>query len=84
MNCLHCGECCLTMSPLSSGPCPKLVQVGTYYLCGDYEGRPEACRLHENLGRHCEVGVDRLGIADPQQVAARIDAGYEITRRGVK
>ena len=83
MNCLHCGDCCLRMSPLSyPDPCPKLVQVGTFYFCGDYEHRPEACRRHENPGRHCPVGVTKLGITEPGQVAIRIDMGYALIRRG--
>lgn len=82
MNCLHCGDCCLRMSPISApDPCPNLVIVENFYFCGIYENRPEECRNHKFPFRHCPVGVDILGLDDPIKIAQRIDKGYDLLKK---
>ena len=68
MNCLHCGNCCLTMSPLNQGHCPIVKQEGTFYLCGDYERRPKECRNHEYHTRFCPIGMDVLKLHYPDDL----------------
>ncbi|SMF95685.1 hypothetical protein SAMN02949497_3059 [Methylomagnum ishizawai] len=83
MNCLHCGDCCLRMSPISAPePCPHLVISGTFYFCGIYDRRPDECRNHSFPSRHCPIGVEKLGLTDPQKIAIRIDAGWSMIKRG--
>lgn len=84
MDCLHCGDCCLRMSPIGS-PCPKLLRVGSFYFCGDYDNRPEQCKNHEfEWARFCPIGIDKLQISDPQDAYNRINEGYEIIKRGFR
>lgn len=79
MDCLHCGDCCLRMSPKSApAPCPDIIQDGTFYFCGDYKRRPEACVNHSFQFRYCPIGFEKLGLKNPQDVAQRIDAGFEL------
>jgi len=81
MNCLHCGDCCLRMSPLSApDPCPNIVREGTFYFCGDYEHRPEECVNHTFHAIHCPVGLTVLDISSPDKVRERIDNGWELTK----
>lgn len=78
MYCLHCGDCCLRMSPLSAPePCPKIVQDGTFYFCGDYANRPSECSKHDFPSRFCPIGIEKLGLSESMHVAMRIDVGYE-------
>jgi len=78
MNCLHCGDCCLRMSPLTNGsPCPKLKLNGTFYFCSVYENRPYQCYKHKFDSRFCPIGMDVLGLSDPQAAYARIEEGYQ-------
>ena len=80
MVCLHCGDCCLRMSPLGS-PCPKLIQHGTFYFCGDYEHRPAECMRHRHPVGVCPIGAAELGIADdPMRIQRRIDTGYAMLK----
>lgn len=79
MNCLHCGDCCNRFSPLTNDehrPCPKVKQDGTFFFCGDYENRPERCYKHKFDCRFCPVGMDTLGLKDPQAAYMRIEQGY--------
>ena len=79
MDCLHCGDCCLRMSPKSvPDPCPDIIQDGTFYFCGDYEQRPEVCVNHSFQFRYCPIGLEKLRLKNPQDVALRIDAGFEL------
>lgn len=81
MHCLHCGDCCRRMSPLSQpDPCPRLAKVGTFYLCGRYAERPEECRDHEySFARFCPVGMEVLGLRDSEDLRRRIDEGWRLT-----
>jgi len=81
MNCLHCGDCCLRMSPLSApDPCPNVVTLGSYYLCGDYENRPEECVNHTFHATHCPVGLTKLDIVSPDKLRERIDNGWGLIK----
>ena len=80
MTCLHCGDCCLRMSPLGS-PCPKLEKRETFYFCGDYENRPEECVNHRHPFRFCPIGISLLDLRNTDESRNRIDTGYEMTRR---
>ena len=84
MYCLHCGDCCLRMSPLNQGQCPLVVECGTYYFCGDYEHRPKECRDHEYPARFCPIGMDKLGLHYPNdldKIRERIDILHPIAHQ---
>lgn len=79
MNCLHCGDCCRRFSPLTRDehvPCPHIVEVDGFVLCGAYERRPEQCANHDYPSRHCPIGIDVLDIQSSDEVRARIDGGW--------
>ena len=77
MHCLHCGDCCLRMSPLSAPePCPKLVQDGDFYFCGEYVNRPEDCARHDFPSRFCPIGLEKINLVDPVSISLRIDEGW--------
>lgn len=80
MYCLHCGDCCLRMSPISSpNPCPNLTQDGTFYFCGTYESRPSECVNHRFPSLFCPIGMDILGLSyprDTEKIRIRLDEGY--------
>ena len=77
MNCLHCGDCCLRMSPISTpDPCPHLIQDGTFYFCGIYDRRPNECYKHDFPFRFCPIGMSKMGLDTPEKVAQRIDDGW--------
>ena len=81
MNCLHCGDCCLKMSPLTNGtPCPKLKQIETFFFCGDYANRPDQCYKHKFDSRFCPIGISILKLKDPIDISLRIDEGWEISK----
>ncbi len=77
MNCLHCGDCCKRMSPLSIDECPHLIADGGYYFCSIYSNKPEQCTNHNFPFKHCPIGIDVLNITSAHQIAIRIDIGYE-------
>jgi len=83
MECLHCGDCCLRMSPCGdpiTGDCPHLRQPEPgLYLCNDYENRPERCARHDFPSRFCPIGMDILGLTTPEAVAARIDHAFQLS-----
>jgi hypothetical protein len=77
MDCLHCGDCCLRMSPISAPePCPKIKQDGDFYFCCDYNNRPSECVKHEFHSRFCPIGMAKLNLTSPDAVRTRIDTGY--------
>lgn len=83
MKCLYCGDCCLRMSPLTDSehkPCPKLVQEGTFYFCGDYEHRPAQCVNHRFYANYCPIGVTKLDIVSADGLRARIDNGWALIK----
>ena len=80
MDCLHCGDCCLRMSPINHGRCPIVVQKGTFYLCGDYKHRPVECKNHQFPARWCPIGMDVLKLHYPDdldKIRQRIDYAHE-------
>lgn len=81
MECLHCGDCCLRMSPLSLEPCSQLIQDDDFYFCRSYNKRPEQCRKHSFPSRFCPIGIEKLNLQDTHQIALRIDKGYEKTKQ---
>ena len=84
MNCLHCGDCCKRMSPISQPePCPHIVEIDGFVFCGQYDHRPEQCRNHTFQASKCPIGCDVLKMTTPQQVHDRIDQGYMIIRAGL-
>jgi len=70
------------MSPLGS-LCPKLVQHGSFYFCGDYENRPTECRNNQHPFRVCPIGMEKLDISDREQLHERIDTGYAMVKYGI-
>lgn len=79
MYCLHCGECCRTMCPVSEEQCKFLIETEGFYLCSIYNDRPQRCREHEYHGyRVCPIGADKLGISTAEQFRLRVDRGFEL------
>jgi len=83
MYCLHCGDCCRRLSPLSDGPCPHIREEGDFVFCGIYDRRPTQCANHDYPFRFCLIGVRDLKLTSADQVRQRIDQGWEKTRQGV-
>jgi len=77
MECLHCGDCCLRMSPISN-PCPYIVLKDNYMFCANYENRPQQCRDHRFDSSICPIGINTLKIRSPQEIADRIDGGWKL------
>lgn len=77
MTCLHCGDCCLRMSPLSQKACPLLIKDENFYFCKSYKTRPMQCKNHSFPCRFCPIGISKLNLTESWHVAQRIDAGYE-------
>ena len=80
MECLHCGDCCIRMSPFGSEPCPHLVQKGTFYFCEIYKDRPIDCVLHKHPMKVCPIGMSKLNITTPAEVRIRLDQGYAMIK----
>jgi hypothetical protein len=61
MYCLHCGDCCKRLSPISSPePYPYIIEKEKdgqiYVLCGTYDKRPKECINHQFPARVCPIG----------------------------
>lgn len=81
MYCLHCGDCCKRMSPLTApDPCPNLVEEGTFVFCGCYRSRPAECASHDFPARFCPIGLGTLGLTDIEAIRQRIDKGHELCK----
>ena len=80
MQCVFCGDCCLRMSPLARAgePCPKLIQNETFFFCSDYVHRPKACKAHSFPFRFCPIGVTKLELKEPIEIAQRLDTGQDL------
>ncbi|KKL97581.1 hypothetical protein LCGC14_1833020 [marine sediment metagenome] len=81
MECLHCGDCCLRMSPISQpNPCPHIIRKGSFYFCNRYPDRPRQCANHNFDSRFCPVGLGKLKskFHNIKDIAQRIDKGYEM------
>lgn len=84
MECLHCGDCCLRMSPISQpNPCPHIIKENDFYFCGIYPDRPDQCSNHGFHSRVCPIGFDKLKhkLHDSIDLAQRIDEGYRILNK---
>ena len=77
--CLHCGDCCLRMSPFGS-PCQKLIRHGNFYFCSIYDCRPKECRNHEHPFPVCPIGAEKIGINDCEELRKRIDTGHAMLK----
>lgn len=84
MYCLHCGDCCRRMSPISHpAPCPHIVEIQGLTFCGIYESRPKQCRDHDFPASKCPIGVDVMGCKTPQEAHEKINLGYAIINAGL-
>ena len=85
MTCLACGDCCNRMSPFTHGKCPNVVESKpTVFVCGIYNSRPEECVKHDYPCHVCPVGLNTLGITDPEAMRQRADLAWgEQTERRV-
>jgi hypothetical protein len=84
MYCLHCGDCCRRMSPLSAPePCPHICEAEhggqTFTLCAVYRNRPKECANHTFPARICPIGISVLGLDDLDAIRKRIDDGWRLT-----
>jgi len=82
MYCLHCGDCCKRMSPITGNgdPCPDLIEEGSFVFCGRYKSRPIECECHDFPSRFCPIGLDILGISDIEKIRQRLESGYELIK----
>jgi hypothetical protein len=77
MYCLHCGDCCKRMSPISnSEPCPHIITDGIYTFCGIYKDRPRECVNHKFQARFCPVGLYVLKLTDIIEIQIQRENGY--------
>lgn len=84
MYCLHCGDCCKRMSPLSAPePCPHLIECCTFVFCGIYDRRPEECRKHDFPARVCPVGASMLDLPTTDALRKRIDDGFKMIANAI-
>ena len=73
---LHCGHCCLNLSPFSSEEkaCPSLKNDGNMYFCGQHRTKPECCGNHDfPLTGVCPVGKELLGLKTFEEIKSRIE-----------
>jgi len=82
MYCLHCGDCCKTLSPFSEEPCKFLTEINGFFFCSIYEKKPKECKNHTYPYRFCLIGLNVLKLNDIDKIRERIDTGYEITHHG--
>ena len=81
MYCLHCGDCCLRMSPLyAPEPCQHIVRHENFIFCKIYDKRPVECKKHDFPYHICPIGMEKLNLQNMDAVRKRIDDGYEITK----
>lgn len=80
MYCLHCGDCCLRMSPISAPePCPEIIKDGTFFFCKKYKARPKECENHKHPFRFCAIGLEKLGLTYPEdtdKIRDRLEVGF--------
>jgi hypothetical protein len=82
MFCLHCGDCCSRLSPVSAPePCPHLEWHGSFCFCSVNGEKPEDCIRHDFPSMVCPIGVGVLGIAG-DAIRERIAVGREMLRLG--
>ena len=85
MYCLHCGDCCKRMSPISAPEsCPYIRIDGDYVFCSRYERRPEECIKHTFYSaRFCPIGLNVLGLSYPKDLERIRDRIVEGHKKGV-
>lgn len=82
MYCLHCGDCCLRMSPISNPePCPHLIIEKNnydrpYHFCRIYENRPKECENHSFPMRFCPIGLDIFKFDNSTDIQVHLEIGY--------
>ena len=85
MDCLHCGDCCKRMSPLSAPePCPNIIEDGDFCFCVNYNTRPEQCKNHKFPMRFCPIGLSILKLEyprDTEKIRNRLETGYMKTKK---
>lgn len=77
MYCLHCGNCCKTLSPFGS-PCKNIIEIEGFVICGIYEKRPEECSNHKFPCDVCPIGKELLCLATLEQLKNRLISGRNI------
>jgi len=82
--CLHCGDCCKRISPVTGNgePCPHIKETGTFVFCSTYEQRPEQCRRHSFPARFCPIGLDTLKLTEVDDIQLRLEKGWELLTKG--
>lgn len=80
MICLHCGDCCLRMSPINGGECPHIIIEDKFHFCSKYENRPKECANHDFPSRFCPIGMSKLQLKDIDSIRIHIDSAYEILK----
>ena len=84
-SCLHCGDCCLRMSPISN-PCPHILKKRDFFFCKQYTIRPTQCKNHNFDSRFCPIGLDKLKnkFHNMVEIAQHIDEGQRLAPKGWK
>jgi hypothetical protein len=78
MDCLHCGDCCLRMSPINHGRCPFILEIKDYVFCSIHYNKPIECKNHIfDNHRFCPIGINKLKPKNVDAVRERIDVGYD-------
>lgn len=80
MECLHCGDCCLRMSPITGGECPYVIKVDKYYFCSTYDNRPKECKNHDFPSRFCPIGMSQFKLKDIDSIRMHIDEAWKIIK----
>lgn len=87
MECVSCGFCCKTMSPINGGYCPLLLEKdtesGLVYYCSDYKNRPEQCKNHSMPARVCPIGVSTLKLVNDSLIRKRMIDIHNVLLRKV-
>jgi len=61
------------MSPLNGRYCPKLLNEGNIYFCGDYANRPQQCINHNDGSVCCAIGSSVLDLKNEIGIKNRIE-----------
>lgn len=80
MDCLHCGDCCLRMSPITGSKCPHLIKIDKYYFCSIYKNRPRECANHDFSSRFCPVGMSQFNLKDIDSIRMHIDTAWKVIK----
>lgn len=81
MECLHCGDCCLRLSPLiQKAPYWNIIKKGNFFFCKIYPKRPLECKNHKYYTRFCPIGLSKLKLKTIDDIRFRIDKGWSIIK----